>query len=204
MKINKLLGLGLLTAVFFASCTDEEIVYKEAPAAVAKGAYERGVLVVNEGNFGSPNAEVSYISSEFPTLFQNNIFNTVNPTKVLGNTAQSIGFNGDLAYIVLNGSNKIEVVNRYTFVSVATIQTGLQNPRYIAFANGKGYVTNWGDAGVTTDDYVAIVISHALNSGSQSAWARLCRSVMATRAKASWLLSEHALQLIKRVVANNQ
>ncbi|WP_300489552.1 DUF5074 domain-containing protein [Flavobacterium sp.] len=157
MKINKLLGLGLLTAVFFASCTDEEIVYKEAPAAVSKGAYEKGVLVVNEGNFGSPNAEISYISSEFPTLFQNSIFNTVNPTKVLGNTAQSIGFNGDLAYIVLNGSNKIEVVNRYTFESVATIQTGLQNPRYIAFANGKGYVTNWGDAGVATDDYVAIV-----------------------------------------------
>lgn len=158
MKINKLLGLGLLSAVFFASCTDEEIVYKEAPAAIAKGAYEKGVLVLNEGNFGFPaNAEVSYISSEFPSLFQNNIFKVVNPTKVLGNTAQSLGFNGDLAYIVLNGSNKIEVVNRYTFESVATIQTGLQNPRHIAFANGKGYVTNWGDPGVTTDDYVAVV-----------------------------------------------
>ncbi|UUC47268.1 YncE family protein [Flavobacterium cerinum] len=157
MKINKLLGLGLLSALFFASCTDEEIVYKEGPAAVSKGAYEKGILVLNEGNFGAPNAEVSYISSEFPSLFQNTIFNAVNPTKVLGNTAQSIGFNGDLAYIVLNGSNKIEVVNRYTFESVTTIQTGLQNPRYIAFANGKGYVTNWGDAGVATDDYVAVL-----------------------------------------------
>ncbi|MBN9286004.1 MULTISPECIES: DUF5074 domain-containing protein [Flavobacterium] len=157
MKINKLLGLSLLSAVFFASCTDEEIIYKENPAPVSKGAYENGILVMNEGNFGQPNAEVSFISAQYPTLFQNNIFNVVNPTKVLGNTGQSIGFNGDNAYIVLNGDNKIEVVNRYTFVSVATIQTGLQNPRYISFANGKGYVTNWGDAGVATDDYVAVL-----------------------------------------------
>lgn len=68
-----------------------------------------------------------------------------------------MGFNDDLAYVVLNYSNKIEVVNRYTFESVATINAGLDNPRYIAFENGKGYVTNWADPIDTTDDYVAVV-----------------------------------------------
>jgi YVTN family beta-propeller protein len=42
-------------------------------------------------------------------------------------------------------------------VSIATIDTELNNPRYIAFANGKGYVTNWGDGGSPTDDFVAVI-----------------------------------------------
>ena len=40
---------------------------------------------------------------------------------------------------------------------IETIDTGLHNPRYIAFSNGKGYVTNWGDGGDPNDDYVAVI-----------------------------------------------
>ncbi len=76
---------------------------------------------------------------------------------LLGDTGQDIGLNGEYAYVVMNISNKIEVVNRYTFVKVATIANGLVNPRYIAFANGKAYVTNWGDGTDATDDYVAVI-----------------------------------------------
>jgi YVTN family beta-propeller protein len=45
---------------------------------------------------------------------------------------------------VINASNKIVVVNRYTMVKVGEIASGLESPRYIAFANGRGYVTTWG------------------------------------------------------------
>src|SRR5690606_30055033 len=51
----------------------------------------------------------------------------------------------------------IEVVNRYTFESVATIDSGLANPRYMTISNGKGYVTNWGDFTPSEDDYVAVI-----------------------------------------------
>ena len=68
-----------------------------------------------------------------------------------------MAFYDDLLYIILNVSNKVEVVDRYTFESVATIDTGLNNPRYIDFSNGKGYITNWGDGSIATDDYVAII-----------------------------------------------
>jgi hypothetical protein len=117
--------------------------------------FENGILISHEGNFGQGNASVSFVSFDLQTV-ENNIYSTVN-SNPLGDTAQSIGFNGDLAYIVLNVSNSIEVVNRYTFESVATINTGLNNPRFIAFANGKGYVTNWGDGSVATDDYLAVI-----------------------------------------------
>jgi len=138
-------------AVFFASCSKEDI---ETVTELPLGAYDNGVLILNQGNFGQDNSSISYLSNDFAT-FQNNAFLAVNPTKILGNTGQDIGFYNDLAFVVLNASNKIEIINRYTLEYVATIDSGLDNPRFIAFANGKGYVTNWGDGGVTTDDYVA-------------------------------------------------
>lgn len=141
-------------AVFFASCSndDDQRDVDDLPL----GAYDNGVLILNQGNFGQDNSSISYLSNDFST-FQESAFSSVNPTKVLGNTAQDIGFYNDFAFVVLNASNKIEIVNRYTLESIATIQSGLDNPRYIAFANGKGYVTNWGDGGVTSDDYVAVL-----------------------------------------------
>jgi hypothetical protein len=117
--------------------------------------YADGVLAINQGGFGLGDASVSFISDDL-SFTENTIFNNTN-SSALGDTGQSIAFFNEFAYIVLNGSNKVEVVNRYTFVSVATINTGLDNPRYMAFANGKGYVTNWGDGSDTTDDFVAVV-----------------------------------------------
>jgi YVTN family beta-propeller protein len=151
MKFSKLVFVAFVSAVFFVSCTDDN-----DQVEVPLGAYDNGVLILNEGGFGKGNASVSYLSDDFITQ-QNNIFSLVNPAVILGDTAQNIGFYGDLAFIVLNGSNKIEVVNRYTMKQVATIKTGLINPRYIAFSNGKGFVTNWGDGGNTADDFVAVV-----------------------------------------------
>lgn len=121
----------------------------------AQTGFYDGVFILNEGSAGTPTASVSFISNE--GILQNNIYGTVNPGQAnLGDVAQHIGFHGDYAYIVLNMSNTIKVVNRNTFAYVATISTGLVNPRYIAFANGKGYVTNWGNGGVN-DSYVAVV-----------------------------------------------
>lgn len=151
MKFSKLVLIALVSSVFFVSCTNDND-DKDVPL----GNYDNGALILNQGGFGKGNASVSYLSDDFITQ-QNNIFSLVNPTITLGDTGQDIGFNGDLAFIVLNVSNKIEVVNRYTMKQVATISTGLDNPRYIAFSNGKGFVTNWGDGGNSADDYVAVV-----------------------------------------------
>ncbi len=117
--------------------------------------FENGILVLHEGNFFGGNASVSFVSEDLSTV-TNGIFNEVND-EALGDTAQSMAFNGDLAYIVVNNSQTVEVVNRYTFESVGTVDAGLLNPRHIAFAEGRGYVTNWGDGSNTEDDFVAVI-----------------------------------------------
>ncbi len=117
--------------------------------------FENGILVLHEGNFFGGNASVSFVTEDL-TMVTNGIFDEVND-EALGDTAQSMAFNGDLAYIVVNNSQTVEVVDRYTFESEGTVESGLLNPRYIAFANGKGYVTNWGDGSNPDDDYVAVI-----------------------------------------------
>jgi len=153
MKNCKILFVALIGSILLNACSSDVV---EQPKYVPLGSYDSGVIVVNEGTAFHNDASLSYISFDLNTL-QNDIFSVVNHPKVLGDTAQSIGFYNQYAYVVLNISNTIEVVNRYTMASVATIATGLNNPRYIVFSNGKGYVTNWGDGTVASDDYVAVI-----------------------------------------------
>lgn len=118
-------------------------------------SYLDGIFILNEGNFGSNSASVSFIDKEDQVV--NNIFATANNNAQLGDVAQSMGFHNNNTFIILNGSNALKVVNSETLVSVASITTGLINPRYIAFYQNKGYVTCWGSGTVTTDDYLAVI-----------------------------------------------
>lgn len=117
--------------------------------------FSEGVIVLNEGLFGSDTASVSHF--DVTGTLENGIFSTQNSGMALGNTAQGMGFDGDFAYIVLNGSNAVQVINKISFELVTTITDQMANPRNIAFFDGKGYVTNWGDGGITDDDFVAVI-----------------------------------------------
>ncbi len=103
------------------------------------GKYENGILIVNEGKPDTPVAEVDFLSNQSNTL-QSSIYKAENNTS-LGNILQDIGFKNDNAYLVLNIPNKIEVVNRYDFKKIKTISEKVDNARYIAFAEGKTFVT---------------------------------------------------------------
>lgn len=150
MKMNKLTLIALAIGFVFTACTSDD-----TTTVVARGDYENGIIITEEGNFSNGNGAVTYVSNDLNTV-ENTIFNNVN-NRTLGNLVQSMSFIGNLGYIIVNGSNEIEIVDRYTFESISTIDTGLSNPRYMAIVNGKGYITNWGDGGNATDDYVAVL-----------------------------------------------
>lgn len=115
-------------------------------------AYQNGVII---SNFGNPSGTVTYISNDFNTIEQQ-VYNNVNSENV-GNGLQSIGFNNDRAYLISSADDKITVVDRNSFFKEVDITTGLNNPRYFATSGTTGYVTNWGDPIVTSDDFIAII-----------------------------------------------
>jgi hypothetical protein len=153
MKFSKLFFVALVSVSVFVSCTNDN-------DKVDSGDYNEGVLVLNEGSSGQ--GSVSYISNDLNTFTQD-AYTTVNGSDLLGKYVQSIFFDGDNAYIIAGGSNKITVVNRNTFKIIAKIETGLVTPRYGVVKDGKAYVTNANTysyanpATGDTDDYIAVI-----------------------------------------------
>lgn len=109
--------------------------------------YNGGVWVVNEGIFGTDNtADLSYwIPGQ---SVENNIFSSTNG-RDLGDVLQSasIGtggalFNGSF-YLVVNNSNKVEIINPQTAREQATV-SGFSLPRYLTqVQDEKLYVSEW-------------------------------------------------------------
>ena len=152
MKHSNLLFLAALLTLFISCSDDDDPVITPEPI----GAYANGILIANEGPFASGYGSVSYISNDYNTVEQN-IYQNVNTGDNVGNVLNSIGFFEDEAYLIANVSNKIAVVDRYTFEKKGLITSGLVNPRHFAGVDGIGYVTNWGDPFDNEDDYVAVI-----------------------------------------------
>ncbi len=141
------------TTILLISCSGDD---NPQPGPNPPADYEKGILITNEGPFNNGSGSVTYVSQDFTDVEQH-IYLSVNG-KDLGNIVQSLGFQEDKAYIVVNNSQKLEVVDRYTFESLDSIKSGLNNPRYFVGTDGnKGYVTNWGDPNDNNDDFVAVV-----------------------------------------------
>lgn len=146
IKVNfsRLLSVFMLLGVmFFASCSDDESNNPILPG-------EEGFFVLNEGLFGAGNASLSFFDKNTGAV-QNDIFFAANG-RPLGDQAQSMTIVGDRGYILIQNSNKIEVIDTEDFSSITTIdeQDGLTSPRYlIAINDEKAYVSDWGSNGVT-------------------------------------------------------
>lgn len=99
------------------------------------------VLIINEGTFGWSNASITLYNNSNNNVNQN-VFKNANNVTSLGDVAQSFLQINDKGYIVVNNSNKIEVVNISDFTSLTTI-TGFNSPRYmLKINNSKAYITD--------------------------------------------------------------
>jgi hypothetical protein len=118
--------IALCGILFWASC-------KEKPDPIP-ATYENGILIVNEGNFQGGNGSLSFLDRAKDSLSLD-IFKKAND-RPLGDVAQSINIIGTKAYIVVNNSGKIEVVDLPTLKSTCTI-TGMTSPRYMLPISGN-------------------------------------------------------------------
>lgn len=130
--------IGLFLAV---SCSKEPI--RENPGDPPEPpiiTFDDGIFIINEGNFNWGNATVTYIDSKTNATEQN-LFERVN-LHGLGDVAQSMKVFNNMGLIVVNNSNKLEVVTVSDFKSVKSIY-GFSSPRYIEIVDSaKAYVTN--------------------------------------------------------------
>jgi YVTN family beta-propeller protein len=109
----------------------------------------RGVYVLNEGVWGQSNGSLSLFDPQSGTVHQN-VFSAANG-RALGDVANYILVQGQEAYIILNGSDRIEVIETQRQSSRGTINlTPGLSPRQMAVINDTvGLVTNLYDASVS-------------------------------------------------------
>ena len=129
----------LALAVLFYSCRKAmEITDNLTPSV-------EGVYVLNEGNFGKNNSSLSFYVPDSNRVYQN-VFKKVNGRN-LGDTGNDILIAGGIAFIVVNNSDKIEVIRVGTHESIGTILLPGASPYKMTIAAGKGFVTNlWRNA----------------------------------------------------------
>lgn len=156
MKILKL--IILITVPFlFNSCKDDDD--KSVPSPVITN----GVFIVNEGSFGAGNASVSYLSLASGVM-TNNLFENVNGFP-LGDVAQSMTIHNGHAYVLVNNSQKVEVLNSTDFTSLHTIG-GLQGPRYMVASGTKGYISDWFANEIKVIDLTSHTITKSISAGN--------------------------------------
>jgi hypothetical protein len=120
--------------VIFYSCD------KENPATEEDAGFKHGAFIVNEGAFGNSNGSVSYFDTDSSILI-NHVFEAANG-RPLGDVVQSFAIAGDKGFIVVNNSQKMEVVDLKTFASIGVIE-GLEYPRFfLPVDDKKGYLTD--------------------------------------------------------------
>lgn len=162
LSVKRIIVLLLVTVhtLFFVACSN--IATQPEQATAYTGSFDDGIIILDEGNFMTPNAKVNYLSKDLHTLITD-IYSSQNNNNVLGDVLQHIGFYQNKAFLVVNNSNIIKVVNRFTFQEIATITENLQQPRYIAFSNNKIFVTNTISKNVTVYNATTLAYITSIN-----------------------------------------
>jgi DNA-binding beta-propeller fold protein YncE len=166
-NMKNLTFTGLLAVVLLAvACRKEEVVFEPeveqvAPpdtslitnppdtsanpadsGAAAPSKRIIGFYLLNEGNMGSNKSTLDYM--DFATgEYHRNIYAAKNPDvpMELGDVGNDIGIYGSKLYAVINCSNKVEVMDKYSVRRLG--QINIPNCRYIKFHEGYAYVTSY-------------------------------------------------------------
>ena len=150
MKKSNLLFYVAFLAIFISSCSDDN----DDPVE-PKGDYENGYFVTNEGPFENGTGTITFVADG--GAVSQNVYKTVNGED-LGNIVNSMYIADDKGDIVVNNSNKVVVVNRFTMEKEDVIVGDeIISPRFFVAGNGPGYLSNWGDPFNTEDDFITVV-----------------------------------------------
>ena len=159
---RKFLFLTLITGMVVCSCEKD-------PASPDSGVEVKhsGVFIINEGGFNKNNGSISFYSTDDHQI-QNEIIKRINDVEELGDVVQSMTVIDSLGFIIVNNSNKIEVVDMDTWKIIETIDMPPNaSPRYLVNGNnGKAYVTNLYGNNVSVIDLSTLEITSSITVGA--------------------------------------
>lgn len=130
--------------LLLSSCREEVEIYEPDIIQTSVPEYTdiQGFYLLNEGNMGSNKSTLDYYNYRTGE-YTRNMFGAANPTvpKELGDVGNDIKIYGTKLYAVINCSNKIDVMNKFTAKKIGQID--IPNCRYIRFYKGFAYVTSY-------------------------------------------------------------
>jgi DNA-binding beta-propeller fold protein YncE len=102
---------------------------------------QHGIYIINEGNFQFGNASISYYNPQDKSVVED-LYKQINNHN-LGDVCQSMTLINGWYYVVVNNSQKIEIIHPDNFERKNTI-TDLVSPRYILpVSSSKAYVSDF-------------------------------------------------------------
>jgi len=143
--------MGMTVIICVLSCRKEIGI----PSPEIQGEVGIGFYLLNEGNMGSNKSTLDYYDYETET-YHRNIYASINPhvPKELGDVGNDMAIYGSKLYAVINGSNKIEVMEAKTAKRIS--QINIPNCRNIVCYNGYVYVSSYAGPVQTNPNYQQI------------------------------------------------
>ena len=128
-------------SVAFSSCKKDTILQHDNE--FNKG----GIFIVNEGNFSSANASVTYYDPDNDSII-NDVFYRANKVP-LGDVAQHLSIYKNTAYITVNNSGLVYGVDKYNMKFEGMV-SGLVSPRSTLIINDqKAYISDFSSKFIT-------------------------------------------------------
>lgn len=162
-------------ATTFTGCNDDDpkpiMPGGEKIENAGNGGGVLGFYLLNEGNMGANKCTLDYF--DYTTgMYHRNIYAALNPNipLELGDTGNDIAVNNGRLYIVVNGSNKVEVLDAFTAKRIG--QVDINSPRYVAFNGNEVYVSSYvggtdGNGSIVKFDAGTLAITGSCSVGLQ-------------------------------------
>lgn len=151
MKQLKLLAIGLMAALAFTACSDDDgPTFTTDPVEQMSGAY-----VINQGNYyGGVDGTMDRLALTADSTYTQSVFSAANGQS-LGSSPQGAVVYGSRIYVPMYAENLVWVMDKTTARIVASIQTN--EPEAICAAEGYVFVSN-NDGYVSRIDTLTLAI----------------------------------------------
>ena len=135
----------IVTSLCLFACRGDEIIYLSEEHKVTDPVETKlikGFYLLNEGSMGTNKSTLDLF--DYSTgIYHMNIFAQANPTvvKEMGDVGNDLKIYGSKLYVVINCSNKLEIIDKNTTKKIKQID--IENCRYVTYHNGKVFVSSY-------------------------------------------------------------